>query len=979
MTERKFGRRLRCFLMMCILAACIWPAAESRADAEGKSVRVGVFELNGFYEKDSQGNPKGYGVDYLESVAERTGWSYEYVWLKNWDECVENLRQGKVDLIAPAQKTAERMQEFGFSSFSIGMECGTLLSLSTNDDLIYEDFRNFGKITIGCVDTFVFKQSFLNYAMENGFTPHLVTYRDTKALMAALQSGEVDAALVNLFVKTDTTKILAKFDVQPFYFMLQKDENMMIRELNDALQQIKMGFAEFEANLTKRYYPEFNETPFTKSELDYIASMPVMTVGCRSQIAPVSYWDEGAGEIRGITREILDEISRISGLKFEYVPLPEENVTYDYLRDNHIALISSVEYNKENTTASGIKLTIPYLDSKKVFVCLSDTQFDTNKPMKLAVATGSQTLQKEIHNVFPNFEIYNYDSVEACFDAVRNKEADALLQNQYVVSPWLVKPVYSGMITIPAESLEDRLCISPVIYQEKGVEESYLADERLIDILNKSIRRIPEEEISKIIISQTSENLYTYTFQDFLYQYRFPLMALAVIVTILLALLCYVIEMRKESVSLIRKNEEKLRHITNNINGGVVVLTANDELRITYANEGFLELLQYGREEYETVKNQKCITYVHPEDTAVLKSIMCKDISEDNRISIKLRIMRKDGNFVPTLFNGTVTENTKGAREIFCVIMDNSEQEHLMEQISMEQRKYGILIENSGDIIFEVDCIGKTLNVSSVFEQKFGWRIHSDGFSGRPSDVLPLFRVHEEDLERLKNISNEAYDKNKNLESVVRIMKADGSYLWCRIAQYPMMDAQNKPVYVIGKILDIDEEVREKMELEQKSRTDALTGLLNKEAFFVEAREYLTCNEAKNTAIVFIDMDNFKQVNDNLGHMAGDKAIKDCAKKLQVIFSHYDILSRFGGDEFCLLLKEIPEETLKDKLAWTVEKLNTDYSADGITVHCSVSIGAACTRGRNRNLKEWMDCADKALYKAKENGKNQYVIHYDGL
>lgn len=975
MEKRYRGMRRFCAAAVAIVLFMTGAFSQTQVKASGPVVRVGVFELKGFFEKDNQGNPIGYGFDYLAKVAEMTGWTCEYVWTENWDECVEYLREGRVDMVAPAQKTKQRMQEFDFSSFDIGMECGTLLALSTSDWLIYEDFSTFDEITIGCVQTLVFREAFIEYGRENGFKPSFAYYKDTKAVMAALNAGEVDAVLANIFAKTDTTKVLAKFGVAPFYFMVGRESSSLMRQLNDALQRINIEFSDFETGLMDKYYPAFNNIPFTRDELEYIQNAPVLKVACRTNIKPISYVDEKTGEIEGITRRILEQISANSGLEFEYTAIPQGAITYDYFWENDISLISSVEYSKENLDAPGISLTSPYLNSKKVFVCRPDMYFDVDKPMKLAIATGSATLIQTIEEQYPGFELLIYSEVEECFEAVRRGKADALLQNQYVVTDYLVRPQYADLVTVPVEGFDDMLCLSPVVNRDVGVADEMMSDPRLISILNKAIRQISENDLSKLIIKQTSEGQYQFTIGDFVYQNRYMLIVSSVILVILLLILLYSLRLKRRNNRLIAESEAKLRYITNNINGGVLVLTGEDILKITYANKGFLKLLHCSKEEYERIQNQEYSTYVHPDDRDILREIMSKDVNTDNRISVKLRIIRGDGSYVPALFNGTIVEHTEGNREIYCVIMDISEQEKLMEKISLEQKKQNILIESSGDIIFGFDCQNMEFTISSLFQEKYGWKKESKEITNVIFDILNRLKIHEEDWEQMRIETQRVFDTMEKGESQVRIRKAEGGSRWCRILQYPMMDAYGNLVNVIGRIIDIDQEVRERVRLEKKSRTDALTGLLNKEAFYKEARKFLESGNDKNSALIFIDIDNFKKINDQLGHMTGDYAIKQTAKKLQIIFSNYDLIARFGGDEFCILLKEISMETLKDKLEWTVEKLKASYSAEGESVSSSASIGAVCTEGRRTDLEVLLECADKALYCVKERGKNGYMIY----
>ena len=188
----------------------------------------------------------------------------------------------------------------------------------------------------------------------------------------------------------------------------------------------------------------------------------VYKVGYVQDRKPVSFINE-SGELGGITRYILDRISELSGVEFEYVALPTGSVTYDYLLNEGFDLVTSVEYNEENKQARGILISDPYLSSQKVIVAREGVEFSYNADLKVAVSTGSQTLKKVLTRIFPNFELVDYDSVEACLDAMKRGEADLLIQNQYVAEYWLYRPSYENLKVIPIMGLEDKLCFSAVV------------------------------------------------------------------------------------------------------------------------------------------------------------------------------------------------------------------------------------------------------------------------------------------------------------------------------------------------------------------------------------------------------------------------------------------------------------------------------------------------------------------------------------
>ena len=148
------------------------------------------------------------------------------------------------------------------------------------------------------------------------------------------------------------------------------------------------------------------------------------------------------------------------------------------------------------------------------------------------------------------------------------------------------------------------------------------------------------------------------------------------------------------------------------------------------------------------------------------------------------------------------------------------------------------------------------------------------------------------------------------------------------------------------------------------------------------AQSYLR-QEGKNNraALIIIDLDNFKDVNDNLGHMTGDLAIKDAAKKISLIFSDRDLLSRFGGDEFCVLMcfdenltKENILNIISSKAGDLVRSLQEDYADENQKICVSASIGISLYPDHGKSYEELFKNADEALYYVKQHGKNGFKV-----
>ncbi len=295
-------------------------------------------------------------------------------------------------------------------------------------------------------------------------------------------------------------------------------------------------------------------------------------------------------------------------------------------------------------------------------------------------------------------------------------------------------------------------------------------------------------------------------------------------------------------------------------------------------------------------------------------------------------------------------------------------------RLILQQRRYQIVIDNSGEMMYEISLNNDACISTDKIREKFGWDIPKQVDKLDVRRLFEILHVHPDDEELFFHSTSGLVTNKLSKEIIVRMCKLDGTVVWCKIIYIPLLDANNNMVSIVGKIEDVDEEVRAKEELELKSRTDGLTGLINKQTFEEEAMKFLMTSITTGSALLFIDMDHFKDVNDKFGHTMGDRAIRDIALKLQIIFANCDLVSRFGGDEFLIFVKNIPRDTLLDKLAWAVEKLKENYSNGVDTVQLSASIGVAYCMADKVAYKTLLEAADNSLYAAKELGRSRYVI-----
>jgi diguanylate cyclase (GGDEF)-like protein len=185
---------------------------------------------------------------------------------------------------------------------------------------------------------------------------------------------------------------------------------------------------------------------------------------------------------------------------------------------------------------------------------------------------------------------------------------------------------------------------------------------------------------------------------------------------------------------------------------------------------------------------------------------------------------------------------------------------------------------------------------------------------------------------------------------------------------------QNEEANKMKFVKQLYNEKREKETISSEAKRDGLTGLYNRRSFDSLIEDFVA-NKPNDTegALFLIDMDYFKNVNDTLGHLAGDEVLKTLAGAMRMVFPA-GYLGRYGGDEFIAFVTGVTSEEDLDRFGKELcKKMDREYESGGKSVKISVSVGISGTEGIDDYSELYMK-ADKALYHSKENGRNQYTI-----
>ena len=337
-------------------------------------------------------------------------------------------------------------------------------------------------------------------------------------------------------------------------------------------------------------------------------------------------------------------------------------------------------------------------------------------------------------------------------------------------------------------------------------------------------------------------------------------------------------------------------------------------------------------------------------------------------------LVRKDATSVRIRLSGTRMEGVlhEGQYPVYLsAFTDLACVEEMLRSAEYERRKYALIADISEDLPFEYDFETDTIAYTQKYHKVFGHE-----------PVIPRFRERLGRGEAIDPVSEGFREPFLALDAEKASTEAaperflpthSGRKRWFALYSTNILDTLGKPVKSVGALRDIDRQKREQLRLLDKSRTDSMTGLYNKVTTEEEIRIALRDARPGSSGVLFmIDIDNFKDVNDSMGHLAGDSIIMEIARQLRRTFRQDDIIGRVGGDEFHVYMRDVSEiagiRTRVQSLCSSIRNLFKNSNIDNAV---SVSVGIAVTE-RPIAYEDLFRQADVALYHAKGNGKNRY-------
>jgi diguanylate cyclase (GGDEF)-like protein/PAS domain S-box-containing protein len=292
------------------------------------------------------------------------------------------------------------------------------------------------------------------------------------------------------------------------------------------------------------------------------------------------------------------------------------------------------------------------------------------------------------------------------------------------------------------------------------------------------------------------------------------------------------------------------------------------------------------------------------------------------------------------------------------------------EQLRFQAR----LLDAVGQSVIATDLEGKVLYWNRAAEELYGWS-SEEALGHRLRDLT----LSEELLDQAEVVASHLR-AGRTWSGETLLRRKDGSHVSVLGTATPFFDDRGNPAGMIGVSTDISERKALEAELERRASHDLLTALPNRHTFVDRLGQALLRTkrgkEGRKVGVLFMDLDRFKTINDSLGHEAGDRLLVTVAERLRNRLRNEDVLARFGGDEFAVLLEEVADASETIRVAQRIaESLREPFTVNDHQVNLSTSVGIALGSAHTNDDPEGMlRNADAAMYKAKEQGLGRYAV-----
>lgn len=402
----------------------------------------------------------------------------------------------------------------------------------------------------------------------------------------------------------------------------------------------------------------------------------------------------------------------------------------------------------------------------------------------------------------------------------------------------------------------------------------------------------------------------------------------------------------------------------------------DDKSKILYLSSTIKDILQV-KSNIDTFG--KLFEFIVPKDRARVEEIISNICNNKivEKFDIQYTFKNTKGKEIIINLNG-IGRFKEGVFYLAGIINDITEKVKQQQLIEEGNKKYKLVVEGSSNIIFCIDIKKEKIIFDKKIVNYFQYN-HDSCIELHGEVIITLkqweFFIFSKDVKSYREkIQKLLYGKDTvDYEVEYRLVSKENKIVWVHASGKRSMGDDGK-MYVYGSLIDITDIKEKELKIYFMSYYDEVTGIANRRLFVENVNKSLESNKGNESiAIIFIDLDNFKYINDTYGHNLGDSLLEKFCEEMYGIIDENSHFARLGGDEFVIAKTKIKNNIEVEELIQAIiKRFNDSIKVDGKDVYCTLSIGVSLYPFDGENLDSLLKRADIAMYKAKANGKNRY-------
>ena len=418
-----------------------------------------------------------------------------------------------------------------------------------------------------------------------------------------------------------------------------------------------------------------------------------------------------------------------------------------------------------------------------------------------------------------------------------------------------------------------------------------------------------------------------------------------------------------------RSEQSDLFHLAENImlNVGVGIYIVQHG-KFVYVNKLYQKITGYSDTKFIGTYS---LDHIYPDDREMVREQAIKRLKGKSSDAYEYRFIRKN-NEVMWVLEMVTSIVYKGERATLGSFLDITERKKMEEAVRQSEERYRNIMEGIEEGYYEVDLAGNLTFFNDSMCKSLGYsKEELMGMNNRQY-------TDQENAKRLFQAFNQVYRTGKPGRGFDHeIIRKDGTKRYVEGSIVLQKDSSGNPIGFRGIVRDITERKRTEQQLNHMATHDTLTGLPNRILFMDRLKMALAQAKRDNykLAVMMLDLDHFKNVNDTLGHMVGDQLLKEISLRLTGRLRQNDTISRLGGDEFIILLPAI--ERVEDSIEVAeiiLSSFQQPFTCDDNKITSSVSTGIAIYPDDCQDTDSLLKNADMAMYYVKAHGRNNYKL-----